>query len=222
LGIQIYAVRIGDKYGPEYEEYVESKLGKVNWIREPFNSRVELQWNKLKPMTLKIDEPVVVVDIDIIWTGNYMDIINYPIKKGEYLSLKCWWKDTPKEGYSLQGGFQKYYPKDARYIYEKFMFDPWYWQQHYIKNGTTIGPVNGEQYFIEDVAKERLELKFVPEEWHTRWIDFASDEWIADANKYYPGEWLYKDDKFNPKIRLIHFSSFQDPRSMLLKAQLWN
>ena len=75
MGIQIYAVRIGDKYGPEYEEYVESKLGKVNWIRE--ESIGELQWNKLIPMSLDIDEPVVVVDIDIIWTGNYMDIINY-------------------------------------------------------------------------------------------------------------------------------------------------
>ena len=221
MGIRIYAVRIGDKYGPEYEEYVESRLGEVNWIREPFDSRVELQWNKLKPMTLKIDEPVVVVDIDIIWTGNYMDIINYPIERGEFVSLKYWWKETRKEGYNLQGGFQKYYPKDARYIYEKFMFDPWYWQQHYIRNGTTIGPVNGEQYFIEDVAKERLKLKFVPEEWHTRWIDFASQEWIDSGNKEYPGEWLYKDEKFNPEIRLIHFSSFQDPRSMLLKAQLW-
>ena len=219
MGIQIYAVRIGDKYGPEYEEYVESKLGKVNWIRE--ESIGELQWNKLIPMSLDIDEPVVVVDIDIIWTGNYMDIINYPIERGEFVSLKYWWKEIHKEGYSLQGGFQKYFPKDVRYIYDKFIKEPFYWQWYYIKNGTTIGPVNGEQYFVEDSVKERLKLKFVPEEWHTRWIDFASQEWIDSGNENYPGEWLYKDDKFNPEIRLIHFSSFQDPRSMLLKAQMW-
>ena len=53
----IITIILVPKFNPYVQEYVESKLGKVNWIREPFDSRVELQWNKLKPMTLKIDEP---------------------------------------------------------------------------------------------------------------------------------------------------------------------
>ena len=38
------------------------------------------------------------------------------------------------------------------------MNDIHYWQRHYIKNGTTTGPVNREQNFVEDAAKERLEV----------------------------------------------------------------
>ena len=36
----------------------------------------------------------------------------------------------------INGGFFKYYPKDVKYIYDKFMKDPNHWQTHYIKNKT--------------------------------------------------------------------------------------
>jgi len=42
MGIQmdIVAVRIGDKYGPEYETYLENKLPEHNfiWVHEPYQS----------------------------------------------------------------------------------------------------------------------------------------------------------------------------------------
>ena len=37
------------------------------------------------------------------------------------LAAKSWWGDTPNKKYSVQGGFQKYYPKDCRYIYDEFV-----------------------------------------------------------------------------------------------------
>ena len=61
----------------------------------------------------------------------------------------------------------KYYLKKCKYIYDKFMKDIEYWQ-YYIKNGTTSGPVNGEQYFVEDSANERLEVITTPNSWCTR------------------------------------------------------
>ena len=47
--MKIVAVRIGDKYGPEYEKYLEKKLPNHEfiWVREPYDDGVVLQWNKM-------------------------------------------------------------------------------------------------------------------------------------------------------------------------------
>ena len=109
-------------------------------------------------MQLEQDEPICVMDIDVLLMGDYERIFDYPIMRGQFLAMPGWWRDTKKEGYSINGGFFKYYPKDCKYIYDKFMKDIHGWQRHYIDNGVTRGPVNGEQYFVEDSVKEQLEL----------------------------------------------------------------
>ena len=135
--MKIYCVSIGEKYGPEFEKYLENKLGTINWIRDQIASNVPLQWNKMYPMSLSDTEPVCVIDLDIVLENDYMDLFNYPIERGEFLSIHGWWRDAP--GYTLNGGFFKYYPIDCNYIYEKFMSDIEKWKVHYIKNKTTIG-----------------------------------------------------------------------------------
>lgn len=201
---QVYAVRIGNKYGIEFEEYINSKIPHVTWIRE--ESIGKLQWNKLLPMSYDIDEPVVVIDIDQIFINDYMDIINYPIQRGEFLMAESWWVQDTKNKYKIQGGIQKYYPKDCKYIYDKFISDPEYWMNYYIKNGTTHGPINGEQYFVYDTAKEKLNVKFFPKEWTTKWKENPSKDWIIKANMMYPGDWIYLDE-FNPEIRVVHYQA---------------
>ena len=80
--MKIFAVRIGDKYGPEYETYLEKKLSdyEMVWIREPYHSDVQLQWNKIYAMNTGIDEPVCVIDSSLQCRGGgeilkRMDII---------------------------------------------------------------------------------------------------------------------------------------------------
>ena len=118
--MDILCIRIGEKYGPEYEEYLEEKLSKYNihWIREPYNERVTLQWNKMWGMQLDQDEPLCVMDIDVLLMGDYEKIFDYPIERGQFLAMPGWWRDTEREGYSINGGFFKYYPKDCKYIYD--------------------------------------------------------------------------------------------------------
>ena len=74
--MKIFAVRIGDKYGPEYETYLEKKLSdyEMVWIREPYHSDVQLQWNKMYAMNTGIDEPVCVIDIDMLLINDYKKI----------------------------------------------------------------------------------------------------------------------------------------------------
>ena len=221
MGTRVYAVRTGDKYGPEYEDYINSKIPNVTWIREEKIGKA--QWNKLIPMSLDIDEPICVIDIDVSFINDYMDMINYPIKRGQFIAAEGWWNDTWKKGYRLQGGFQKYYPKDCKYIYDKFVSDPEYWMEYYIKNRTTIGPVNGEQYFVEDSVKERLQLNFIPATWITRWENMAYHDrnWLANANAAYPGDWLYVGGEFNPEIRMIHFLGLHQPHVAMREVRGW-
>lgn len=224
MGTRVYAVRTGNKYGPEYEDYINSKIPNVTWIREETIGKH--QWNKLIPMSLDIDEPVCVIDIDVSFINNYMDMINYPIKPGQFIATESWWNDTWKKGYRLQGGFQKYYPKDCRYIYDKFVSNPEYWMEYYIKNRTTIGPVNGEQYFVEDSVKEKLELITLPKAWFTRWVTDESinygknmTKWQVElTNKYNDitgNEYIYLGEEFHEDIKFVHFTH------SLNKPHLW-
>ena len=221
--MNIIAIRIGDKYGPEYEDYLNKKLSKYNiiWIREPYHPKVTLQWNKMWGMQLEQDEPICVMDIDVLLMNEYEKIFESPIEPGQFLAMPGWWRDTKKSGYYINGGFFKYYPKDCRYIYDKFMDDIHYWQQYYIKNGTTKGPVNGEQYFIEDSVNEKLELITLPPEWFTRWvvdsdINYGKNMtlWQIQITRKYReltgNDYIYLGGEFHPDIKFVHFTHRQN------------
>ena len=221
--MKIVAVRIGDKYGPEYETYLESKLPEHEfiWVREAYHPEVVLQWNKMWGMQLDIDEPICVMDIDLLLVNDYQKIFDYPVKRGQFVAMPGWWRDTDKEGYSINGGFFKYYPKDTKYIYNKFMSNIYKWQRHYIENKTTKGPVNGEQYFVEDSVKERLELVVLPAAWFTRWVvneDINYGKrmkmWEVQMTQKYMSvtgnDYIYLGGEFHPDIKLVHFTHGQN------------
>ena len=202
--MKIFLFRIGNKYGPEYETYLNKKLKHydVEWIHQPLSSAVALQWNKMFLMVYNSNDPIVVMDIDTILLNDYTQLFDYPIQPGEFLGIPAWW--SKKTNYQLNGGFYKYYPKECKFIFDKFIADPKKWQRHYIENGTTIGPVNGEQFFVEDTLKERLNLKLIPKSWVTRWTQNSTkNEYISQK---YPGT-LIKDGNFNEDIKLIHFTT---------------
>jgi hypothetical protein len=215
--MKIFAIRIGEKYGVEYENYLKNKLPDydLQFIKEPINSKIQLQWNKMYGMSLDIDEPICFIDIDILLTNDYKQLFNYPIKQGQFLAMPGWWRE--ETNYKINGGFFKYYPKDCKYIYDKFMKDIDHWQSYYIKNGTTTGPVNGEQYFVEDSVKERLELITIPDSWVTRWCsndDVVGKDitrWQFNITKKYKeltnNDYLYFGGQFHKDIKLVHFTN---------------
>lgn len=228
--MKVFCVRIGTKYDERYERYIESKLShkyEVIWIREPFDERVILQWNKMYPMSLDLDEPICVIDIDILLINDYEKIFDFPIERGEFAAMPDWWGSSHSEkGYSINGGFFKYYPTDCKYIYDRFMSNPLHWQRFYINNGTTVGPVNGEQYFVEDSVREKLLLKLLPNKWFTRWatkdtIQMYENLWSIRDDSFYTNwayhmekkfreatgeEGLYMGGEFHPEIGMVHFT----------------
>ena len=220
MAMKIVAVRIGDRYGPEYEKYLEEKLPEYEfvWVREPIRDGVLLQWNKMYGMGLDLDDPICVMDIDVLLVNDYKELFEYPIKRGQFVSIPGWWRDTEKKRYKINGGFFKYYPKDCRYIYDKFMSDPDLWQNYYIKRGITRGPVNGEQHFVEDNVNEQLELVMVPDSWVARWCakeeigtkNFDLNKWKVKTtqlyNKVTGNDYVYLGGEFHPDIKMVHFT----------------
>ena len=207
--MKILAIRIGDRYGPEYETYLESKLPEYEfiWIREPIRPDVTLQWNKMYGMSLDIDEPICVMDIDVILTNDYKKIFDYPIKPGEFLALPGWWRDGNPE-YKINGGFFKYYPKDCKHIYDIFMKDVDKWQEHFIKNGITKGPVNGEQYFVEEHVRNSKNLKFPLVRVSFIELEDNKDE-IEDFENYW-----------SSKVDAINFQKLTDYKDKVIKVYI--
>jgi hypothetical protein len=171
-------------------------------------------------MQMDTDEPICVIDIDILLVGDYQKVFDYPIKPGQFIAMPGWWRNDYVT-YKINGGFFKYYPKECRYIYDKFMGDIHHWQQFYINNGQTIGPVNGEQYFVEDNVNERLELITLPDEWFTRWV--ADNKVISYNNirtwqykmteqykKATGNDWIYMGGEFHPDIKFVHFTNHKN------------
>lgn len=224
--MKIFSLRIGDKYGPEYEIYLDSKLKEIGheitWIREPFDPRVALQWNKMFFMNLDIDEPIVVMDCDLVLMNNYEELFDHPIKRGEFLTIKQWWENT--EVQTINGGFFKYYPKDCKYIYEKFMKDIDFWQSYYIKNRMTVGPVNGEQNFVEAAVRERLKIVMFDEKWCVRWTkDTNANNYYQKLYRKYYKQNLFQGGSFNKDVKLIHFTySLNKPHENELFKHLYD
>jgi len=147
--------------------------------------------------------------ITILLENNFHELFEYPIQRGEFLSIPAWWNE--RAGYLLNGGFFKYHPKDCKYIFDEFINNSKHWQSHYIKEGITVGPVNGEQYFVEDQVKKHLDLKFVPKSWVTRWTNDSSknmkisDRWrkkVEDTQLFY-----HEHNKFNENVKFVHFTT---------------
>ena len=209
--MRVYCVRIGDKYGQQYEDYMNEKLAdyEVIWIKEPIKPNVPLQWNKMVAMNDDSDEPVVVLDIDKIFINDYKEALDYSIKPGEFLAAPYWWGNGR---IPMSGGFYKFYPKDCKYIYNNYINNIDYYTNYYIKNGYTTGPVNGEFLYVHYMLQRELKLITLPDAWVTRWTSEEFDlsgEHRSDLKHRYrtaTGNYLYKDE-FNPMIKIVHFTN---------------
>lgn len=218
--MKIVAVRIGDRYGPEYETYLESKLPEYEfiWVREEIQPNIKLQWNKILGMTIDTDEPICVMDIDILLLNDYKKIFEFPIERGQFAAAPGWWRwGLPKdetERFTINGGFYKYYPKDCKYIYDKFMSNPEHWQYKYIKEGFTSGPVNGEQHFMEDSVREKLQLTRLPNSWFCRMEARVDTEQQRNTNRKLNqryrevtgNQFMYMAGEFHSDIKFVHFT----------------
>jgi len=195
MDVKVFAVRVGNRYGPEYEDYLRAKIPHIQFLNEE-KEEFKLQWNKLHFFNLDVNEPIVVIDIDLELINDYQNLFEYEIKQDEFLTIKPWWDDR-----KINGGFYKFYPLSFKYVYEEFSANKNKWERYFIENGTKPGPVNGEEDYVYSMIKDNL--KFLPEEWCVSYP--KNNDW-SKLNSKYKGDYVYLGNKFNQNIKLIHYS----------------
>lgn len=198
--IKIFAVKT-----EKYKDYKTDFPFEVTYLEQDIWP-MKRQWNKLHFFELPFDEPIVVIDLDTMFINDWEELINYPCERDEFVSIPAWWKDTHDERFKINGGFYKFWPTSTRYIADKFREQPRHWREHYFNEGITNREGFGEQYFVEESARERLKIRLVPATWVTKWTNngHPPENEIRAGNEAYPGEYLF-DGKFNPDIKMIHF-----------------
>ena len=200
MEMKVFAVRVGDRYNIEYEKYLKSKIPQITFLNEELED-FKLQWNKLHFFNSDYKEPICVIDIDIQLINEYEKLFEYPIEKGEFLTIDSWWSDTRP----INGGFYKFYPQDTKFIYEEFKKNKTYWEEYFIKNGTKPGPVNGEEDFVYEMVKDKLKLKYLPSSWATMMKIKPDKDQLRKLNRKYSKEYVYLGNKFHDDIKFVHY-----------------
>jgi len=202
--MKIFSIRIGHKLSQLYEEYLKYKLLDYNFscIREQYHNNVLYQWNKLYLMNLDLNEPICLINPDVLLLNDYEELINYPIKQGQFIATSKWWENNNR--YTIDNCFYKFFPKDCKYIYDKFILNVDECQNEYKPNQFTFEIQDGEQYFIEDNIKEKLELIKVPDNWSDRCL---------------PGK--YDNVKFDNNVKIVSFKNYYDDPLNIKKPHEW-
>jgi hypothetical protein len=218
--IDICVTHFGNKYSTKYLDNLQNGIAR-NYSGD-FNFLVSTDcpnghWDKIT--YFECEKPTIIMDIDILITGNLNELIDYDVPKDTLAAFPRWWK---RGGCPINGGFYKVNPGPNIWnVIEKFYSDPEFWIQYY---GNLVGtPGKGEQNFVYDSIQQ---IEKLPGRWigiHTEGSE-RYDQNIMD--KYYR-EYnmpLMEKNKFGDQIKLVHF--IYDDNMIENKPQwiqdLWN
>lgn len=125
----------------------------------------ERQWYKMDfmgPMNDHLDEPIIVMDIDMTIISCVDSIIDTPIFPNEFYAIERWWR-RPGSSMKINGGMYKYYPKTCRSAYDQFYQDPVKWQNNY-REYSPAEAVTGEQRYVWESINKTHNIKTFPGE----------------------------------------------------------
>tara|TARA_B100000085_G_scaffold88806_1_gene80195 strand:- start:1332 stop:2063 length:732 start_codon:yes stop_codon:yes gene_type:complete len=175
----------------------------------------KLQWYKLD--FFKKDfvdhEDIIVMDIDLDIVGN-VDFL-FDDYKGFVGSHRWWWRwreDKATNPFALSGTVYKFKNGEHQIVVDTFEKDIKHWEEYFIKNGTTKGPVNGEQHFVQKVLVDNnIPCSYFPEKHIIKWHkdDFTTQLKLEKDYQKWSGN-LYIDymdeEDWHPDIRIIHYA----------------
>lgn len=172
----------------------------------------KLQWYKLdffKP-GFTDHQNIVVMDIDVDIVGN-VDFIFEPFE-GFVGTHRWWWRwreDKENLPIALSGTMYKFKNGEHDCVVNTFESNIDYWQEYFIKNGTTNGPVNGEQHFVQKVLTDsNTQFSYFPTEHIIKWHieDYIMQLKLQSDYEKHTGN-DYIDDKYwNPAVRIVHYA----------------
>lgn len=188
---------------------VENK--KLQWYKVDFFTKFLFYKNKL--IGEGESEAIIVMDIDLEIAGN-VDFLFDPFNKDEFwCSHRLWWRwREDRNGESpVSGTVYKFMNGEFELdVYRQFEKDIPFWEEYFIKKKITVGPVNGEQHFIQAMlGKGKHNLKFFPEKHIVKWNDndFYMQTKLEKQYKDWSGNnYLEDENGFHPDVRIIHYA----------------
>lgn len=192
----------------------------------PYNHHDDIKrhWHKLKFFSpnfayQKPDDDIIIMDIDQLIVNNVDDILTYPVSGNTIATYRSWWiqklnSDNSintkygKNSIPLNGGFYKFKSGELKYVWDRFIENPNYWQEHYYNEGVVHKKYYGEQNFVHYCLEENeAEIKYIPPEWVGKWSDSigVNHELNMLYIKHLHEDYMIVDD-VNPKLKIVHFN----------------
>ena len=196
---------------------IEDDLKKLQWYKTDFFMKKFFVKNKIVEAT-DYNNVTIVMDIDLDIVGN-VDFLFDPFPHHNFICSHRWWwrwredtiaKKEKRIEPAVSGTIYKFVSKEHDYVAETFNADIEYWQEHFINNGTTNGPVNGEQHFVQMcMTYRKTNVEYFPERHIIKWTpdDFKEQTKLEENYKKWSGnDYIDKDGKFHPDVRIVHYA----------------
>lgn len=203
--IDVCVTHFGNHYSTKYLDNLEKGIAR-NYSGD-FNFIVKTDcpnrhWDKIS--FFNTDKPTIIMDIDMLVTGNLDNLFNFRYESG-LAAFQRWWSPNRQ---SINGGFYKIIPNNGtQFIYDKFYKDP---DLHIKKYGEMTGtPWKGEQLFVNNNLQK---ITYLPNLWLGVYADYIQhkdvyinqSKWNALYKKIFNAD-MIKEEMFGPYVKLVHF-----------------
>ena len=197
-----------------YTDYDIHSFNKNINILPITNYAKKLQWYKLDYFKKHIvdTDDIILMDIDQVVIRN-CDFLFDNISDNEFRGThRFWWRwreDKDNKKFALSGSVYKFKNGQHQYIVDEFEKDIKFWEEYFIKSGITVGPVNGEQHFVQyQLEKNKTNVSMFPEKHIVKWHkdDFYIQTSIEHAYKKYSSNDYLLDEDWHEDVRIIHYA----------------
>ncbi len=167
----------------------------------------ERQWYKMDfmgPMNDHLDEPIIVMDIDMNIISCVDDLVDIPTDRHDFYAIDRWWRPS-HDNLPINGGMYKYYPNTCRSIYDEFYKNPSMWQSKY--KSPSSGPVHGEQSCVWELLRATHVIKTFPGQSIIRYRKDVPDTMEIYGNRYcktFNLPYMISGGQYHPSISIIH------------------
>ncbi len=133
------------------------------------HDKIKRHWHKLKFFSPQFayqeqDDEIIVMDIDQVIVGNVDELLDYPVDYGQIVTYKSWWHD--KNDLPINGSFYKFNSGDLKFVWDRFISNPEYWQLFYYNKGDVHKKYYGEQnYVYQCMIDHNIDVKLMPGHW---------------------------------------------------------
>lgn len=194
----------------------------------PYNhhSAIKRHWHKLKFFSPHFanhqpGDEIIIMDIDQIIVNNVDKILARDVKShGDIITYKSWWntkykangqirtEEVNKVSIPLNGGFYKFRYSHLSYIWNDFIENPTYWQNHFYESGYVHKRYYGEQNYVHwKLMEKNKRISYLPEHWIGKWTN--NYEKNVELNQLYQKkfgkDYMIMND-VHRDLKIVHFN----------------